>query len=33
MANPAQTSFAMAKVAVETMSRTPAHQLGARGSR
>ncbi|MDP5309816.1 SDR family oxidoreductase [Streptomyces poriferorum] len=31
MANPAQTSFAMTKAAVETMSRTLAHQLGARG--
>lgn len=31
MANPAQTSFAMTKAAVETMSRTLAHQLGTRG--
>ncbi|MEU8678690.1 SDR family oxidoreductase [Streptomyces sp. NPDC048560] len=31
MANPAQTSFAMTKAAVETMSRTLANQLGARG--
>ncbi|WP_228709306.1 SDR family oxidoreductase [Amycolatopsis keratiniphila] len=31
MANPAQTSFAMAKGALETMSRTLAHQLGPRG--
>ncbi|ARZ71803.1 short-chain dehydrogenase [Streptomyces albireticuli] len=31
MANPAQTSFAMTKGAVETMSRTLANELGARG--
>ncbi|SDM35060.1 SDR family NAD(P)-dependent oxidoreductase [Allokutzneria albata] len=31
MANPAQTSFAMTKGAVETMSRTLAAELGARG--
>lgn len=31
MANPAQTSFAMTKGALETMSRTLAHQLGPRG--
>ncbi|MGW5352453.1 SDR family oxidoreductase [Streptomyces sp. NPDC004031] len=31
MANPTQTSFAMTKGAVETMSRTLAAQLGARG--
>ncbi|MCX4987038.1 SDR family NAD(P)-dependent oxidoreductase [Streptomyces sp. NBC_00572] len=31
MANPAQTSFAMTKAAVETMSRTLATQLGPRG--
>lgn len=31
MANPTQTSFAMTKGAVETMSRTLASQLGARG--
>ncbi|NUT51657.1 MAG: SDR family oxidoreductase [Saccharothrix sp.] len=31
MANPAQTSFAMTKGAVETMSRTLANQLGDRG--
>ncbi|MER6097509.1 SDR family oxidoreductase [Streptomyces sp. NPDC001728] len=31
MANPAQTSFAMTKAAVETMSRTLANQLGPRG--
>ncbi|TNM30353.1 SDR family NAD(P)-dependent oxidoreductase [Streptomyces sedi] len=31
MANPAQTSFAMTKGAVETMSRTLAAQLGPRG--
>lgn len=31
MANAAQTSFAMTKAAVETMSRTLANQLGARG--
>ncbi|NYI04576.1 NAD(P)-dependent dehydrogenase (short-subunit alcohol dehydrogenase family) [Allostreptomyces psammosilenae] len=31
MANPAQTSFAMTKAAVETMSRTLANQLGSRG--
>ena len=31
MANPAQTSFAMTKAAVETMSRTLANQFGARG--
>ncbi|QKW18550.1 SDR family oxidoreductase [Kitasatospora sp. NA04385] len=31
MANPAQTSFAMTKGAVETMTRTLAAQLGARG--
>ncbi|MFF3941382.1 SDR family oxidoreductase [Streptomyces phaeofaciens] len=31
MANPAQTSFAMTKGAVETMSMTLADQLGARG--
>jgi len=31
MANPAQTSFAMTKGAVETMSMTLANQLGARG--
>jgi 3-oxoacyl-[acyl-carrier protein] reductase len=31
MANPAQTSFAMTKGAVETMTRTLAGQLGARG--
>ncbi|MFI6509326.1 SDR family NAD(P)-dependent oxidoreductase [Streptosporangium sp. NPDC050855] len=31
MANPAQTSFAMTKGAVETMSLTLANQLGARG--
>ncbi|MFE6774959.1 SDR family oxidoreductase [Streptomyces sp. NPDC057702] len=31
MANPAQTSFAMTKAAVETMSRTLAAQLGPRG--
>ncbi|MGW6919433.1 SDR family oxidoreductase [Kitasatospora sp. NPDC054939] len=31
MANPAQTSFAMTKGAVETMSRTLAQELGARG--
>lgn len=30
MANPTQTSFAMTKGAVETMSMTLAHQLGAR---
>ncbi|MFI1224541.1 MULTISPECIES: SDR family NAD(P)-dependent oxidoreductase [unclassified Streptomyces] len=31
MANPAQTSFAMTKAAVETMSRTLANQFGDRG--
>ncbi|MEV0578107.1 SDR family oxidoreductase [Streptomyces sp. NPDC050392] len=31
MANAAQTSFAMTKAAVETMSRTLANQLGGRG--
>ncbi|MGR6920158.1 SDR family NAD(P)-dependent oxidoreductase [[Actinomadura] parvosata] len=31
MANPAQTSFAMTKGAIETMSRTLANELGARG--
>ncbi|GAA1454359.1 SDR family oxidoreductase [Nocardiopsis tropica] len=31
MANPTQTSFAMTKAAVETMSRTLANQLGPRG--
>ncbi|MGW7066859.1 SDR family oxidoreductase [Streptomyces sp. NPDC054855] len=31
MANPTQTSFAMTKGAVETMSKTLASQLGARG--
>jgi NAD(P)-dependent dehydrogenase (short-subunit alcohol dehydrogenase family) len=31
MANPAQTSFAMTKGAVETMSMTLANQLGSRG--
>ncbi|WP_326665447.1 SDR family NAD(P)-dependent oxidoreductase [Streptomyces sp. NBC_00385] len=31
MAHSAQTSFAMTKAAVETMSRTLANQLGARG--
>ncbi|MEU5274976.1 SDR family oxidoreductase [Streptomyces asoensis] len=31
MANPAQTSFAMTKGAIETMSRTLANQLGRRG--
>ncbi|AUI64924.1 short-chain dehydrogenase [Amycolatopsis sp. BJA-103] len=31
MANPAQTSFAMTKGALETMSRTLAQQLGPRG--
>lgn len=31
MANPAQTSFAMTKGAVETMSMTLAHELGVRG--
>ncbi|MEV6910892.1 SDR family oxidoreductase [Amycolatopsis sp. NPDC051071] len=31
MANPTQTSFAMTKGALETMSRTLAHQLGPRG--
>ncbi|MEU9715062.1 SDR family oxidoreductase [Streptomyces sp. NPDC047976] len=31
MANPAQTSFAMTKAAVETMSRTLAQQTGTRG--
>lgn len=31
MANPAQTSFAMTKGALETMSRTLAHELGPRG--
>ncbi|MEU8137316.1 SDR family oxidoreductase [Streptodolium elevatio] len=31
MANPSQTSFAMTKGAVETMSRTLANELGARG--
>ncbi|MET8748061.1 SDR family oxidoreductase [Streptomyces sp. NPDC004728] len=31
MANPAQTSFAMTKGAIETMSRTLAGQLGPRG--
>ncbi|GAA1848758.1 SDR family oxidoreductase [Asanoa iriomotensis] len=31
MANPTQTSFAMTKGAVETMTRTLANQLGARG--
>jgi NAD(P)-dependent dehydrogenase (short-subunit alcohol dehydrogenase family) len=31
MANPAQTSFAMTKAAVETMGRTLANQLGPRG--
>ncbi|UQI45229.1 SDR family oxidoreductase [Streptomyces sp. HU2014] len=31
MANPAQASFAMTKGAVETMSRTLANELGARG--
>ncbi|MFC9387295.1 SDR family oxidoreductase [Streptomyces venezuelae] len=31
MANPTQTSFAMTKAAVETMSRTLATQLGPRG--
>ncbi|MFJ8912155.1 SDR family oxidoreductase [Amycolatopsis sp. NPDC102389] len=31
MANPAQTSFAMTKGALETMSRTLAHQFGPRG--
>ena len=31
MANPAQTSFAMTKGALETMTRTLAQQLGARG--
>ncbi|HEY9328688.1 MAG TPA: SDR family oxidoreductase [Streptomyces sp.] len=31
MANAAQTSFAMTKAAVETMSRTLANQLGTRG--
>jgi NAD(P)-dependent dehydrogenase (short-subunit alcohol dehydrogenase family) len=31
MANPAQTSFAMTKAAVETMSGTLANQLGPRG--
>ncbi|WUW26447.1 SDR family oxidoreductase [Streptomyces sp. NBC_01463] len=31
MANSAQTSFAMTKAAVETMSRTLANQLGGRG--
>ncbi|WP_340686708.1 SDR family oxidoreductase [Amycolatopsis coloradensis] len=31
MANPDQTSFAMTKGALETMSRTLAHQLGPRG--
>jgi NAD(P)-dependent dehydrogenase (short-subunit alcohol dehydrogenase family) len=31
MANPAQTSFAMTKGAVETMSRTLANELGIRG--
>ncbi|GLY84880.1 SDR family oxidoreductase [Actinoallomurus iriomotensis] len=31
MANPAQTSFAMTKGAVETMSMTLANELGARG--
>ncbi|MEV6756914.1 SDR family oxidoreductase [Streptomyces sp. NPDC051214] len=31
MANPTQTSFAMTKGAVETMSKTLANQLGARG--
>ncbi|MCF3960356.1 SDR family oxidoreductase [Streptomyces fuscigenes] len=31
MANPAQTSFAMTKAAVEVMSRTLANQVGARG--
>ncbi len=31
MANPAQTSFAMTKGAVETMSRTLANELGVRG--
>ncbi len=30
MANPAQTSFAMTKAAVETMSKTLANQLGSR---
>ncbi|MFI6638807.1 SDR family oxidoreductase [Streptomyces sp. NPDC050504] len=31
MANPSQTSFAMTKGAVETMTMTLAHELGARG--
>ncbi|WP_404789187.1 SDR family oxidoreductase [Streptomyces pristinaespiralis] len=31
MANPAQTSFAMTKAALETMGRTLANQLGPRG--
>lgn len=31
MANPAQTSFAMTKGALETMSRTLAQELGPRG--
>ncbi|MYS84767.1 SDR family oxidoreductase [Embleya scabrispora] len=31
MASPSQTSFAMTKAAVETMSRTLANQLGVRG--
>ncbi|MEU0936391.1 SDR family oxidoreductase [Embleya sp. NPDC005971] len=31
MASPSQTSFAMTKAAVETMSRTLANQLGSRG--
>ncbi|WP_043636411.1 SDR family oxidoreductase [Nonomuraea candida] len=31
MANPAQTSFAMTKGAIETMSRTLANELGVRG--
>jgi NAD(P)-dependent dehydrogenase (short-subunit alcohol dehydrogenase family) len=31
MANPAQTSYAMTKAAVETMSQTLANQLGSRG--
>jgi NAD(P)-dependent dehydrogenase (short-subunit alcohol dehydrogenase family) len=31
MANPAQTSFAMTKGAVETMSMTLANELGVRG--
>ncbi|MEK8105948.1 SDR family oxidoreductase [Micromonospora sp. M12] len=32
MANPTQTSFAMTKSAIETMSMTLANQVGVRGS-